>query len=432
MRKLHYIIILTAMLLSFKNIQAQLPSSDPLFSTIFIDEFDSLRANNWTLHPNWGQEFTYDTTHNCGFLQHTAGLNINYTDTHNIQLSNIGGITSLKLKAQKGNFTVNHNIYYNCGVQSICSPPPICVSAGAGCILNQTNDTCYCAIPAPTTYKYSNAALYGNSYFKFGYFEIKFRMPNFISSVYTPVSPTFWLYSASKLIPWSEIDIYEIDAYNTTSNNWTNNIHVNAIPGSSGASRDFNDSAGVNFSGNVWHTASINWTPNYINFYYDGNFVRQSVNDTNHYLIPMQLIVENGIPATNFCHADIDSVHTPFPIIYEVDYIKVLQPVCDCATDKTYCSGSYVSKIYKSLTIGGSGCNMAFSNTSNSTVQSIAANDYVLLQEGFSVDGSNSNPLTIDVQPYCSDSIKFIQKTTRDIYPMPVNYMQTKHNENQN
>ncbi|MGB0368203.1 MAG: hypothetical protein ACPGD8_02290, partial [Flavobacteriales bacterium] len=93
-------------------------------------------------------------------------------------------------------------------------------------------------------------------------------------------------------------------------------------------------------------------------------------------------------PTLNFC-TDFDTVNTVFPYYYEIDYVHVYQKRMDCETSKNYCNVNaigYESKLYKDLSMGGSGCtaNISTSHTSSLGVE------HVLLQEGFVVDGSTN------------------------------------------
>ncbi len=63
-------------------------------------------------------------------------------------------------------------------------------------------------------------------------------------------------------------------------------------------------------------------------------------------------------------------------------------------------TSTFESKLFKSLTVGGSGC---VANLSGDTIVSGLANDYVLLQEGFSLDTAilgNFNVVRCDDDQY--------------------------------
>lgn len=384
--------------------KAQIPKNDHLFDTVFVDTFDgsTLKTNKWQPMYQWGQfwrsnKTPSDTDQWCRDVD-VAGMSFDPTDTNNRKIS--GGTCKMIGKKQD---TLMERWYWN----------PAWII-----------DT----IP----FKYTNAMLWSKASFKFGYFEIRFRMPNYTPSIYNRFSPTFWLWYRSDDVPWSEIDIFEIDG-TLSSQNFTNNIWIdttNTADDELSLPLPTSQIPSINISN--WHTAAVNWTPNYIDFYLDSALVRRVQHSALKNLIEMPMIIENGVPGTNFCKGlgILDSINTNLPVTYEIDYVKVWQPLCACSNSYSSCSiteSTYVSKIYKDISLGGSGCSATFNNK---TAFSIVADDFVLLNEGFEV-GTNIN-LTIDVQPYCSDSIKFHNRTFTPA-PEPIDFNQnynSKHNPN--
>jgi len=404
--------------------RAQIPKNDALFDTVFVDTFDgsSLKTNKWQPMYPWGQfwrnnKTPSDTDQWCRDID-VAGMNFNPSDTHNRKIDS----STCKLIGRKENKKLERWYWPACSSPG-STPPPCTFPCSA-----DSN----CWVVDSIWYKYTNAMLWSKASFKFGYFEIRFRMPNYTPSVYNRFSPTFWLWYFSPETPWSEIDVFEIDG-TTPTQNFTNNIWIdttNVTHDELSIPLPTSQIPSVNISN--WHTAAINWTPNYIDFFLDSSLVRRVQHSALKNLIEMPMIVENGVPGTNFCQNDgiLDSVNTNFPVTYEIDYVKVWQPKCECSINKNYCSvteSTYVSKIYKSLTLGGTGCSATFNNKSNITAE---ANDYVLLQEGFEI-GNNIN-MTIDVQAYCSDSMQFHNRTFSPA-PEPEEFNQnynSKHNPN--
>jgi hypothetical protein len=390
MRKFIYIIIIITM--GAVNCKAQIPKNDPLFDTVFVDTFDgsTLKTNKWQPMYQWGQFWRDNKVPAgewCGGTD-VAGMYFNSSDTNNRKISGstckmIGRKENKKL--ERWYWTAPDNTWV---IDSIW-------------------------------FKYTNAMLWSKASFKFGYFETRFRMPNYTPDVYNRFSPTFWLWYSSPQTPWSEIDVFEIDGTRNT-NNFTNNIWIDTT-GVRANVNEFSIPGGISSRPTInlsnWHTAAINWTPNYIEFYLDSTLVRSISSTQFKNLIEMPMIIENGVPATNFCTGAIDTVNTDFPVTYEIDYVKVWQPKCACTASYSSCSvteSTYVSKIYKDISLGGSGCSATFNNK---TAFSIEANDFVLLNEGFEA-GNNIN-LTIDVQPYCSDSIKYNPNRVFNPAPAP-------------
>lgn len=390
---------------------SQLPPFDPLYDSVFVDEFtsSSLNSSEWRLQYGWGHFYNANPITNwCGTNQ-VASLNMSFSDTNNRVIS--GGTCKLKMKKENSGYTSEIWTYPSPCTSSVCT--------GYTCLgSNPNTDACFKPVQIP--FKYSNSMLHTLKMFKYGYFIIKFRIQNWSSSPYNAFIPNFWMYNGnSATVPWSEIDIYEIWGNN---GQFTDNIHVNNTPYStSGPSNDpIPNPPGEPFIDlSQWHTASVNWTPSYIDFYVDGNFIRRSTNAINQSLIEMPMMIECSIPQLFNCTSP-DTVNTTFPIIYEIDYVKAYQPVLACDTDKVYCNVSattFRSKIYKSLTIGGSGCNATFNNSTATAV----GNDYVLLNEGFEV-GNNMN-MTIKVEP-CWSGMKLEQRSADFKQVTPTNFIE--------
>lgn len=244
-------------------------------------------------------------------------------------------------------------------------------------------------------YQYTTGMLYSKWKFKYGWYEIKFRLPASppaVGKTNNGFGPNFWLFAGQNTPStptWSEIDIFEMRG---SDYQFTTNVHfardtfqINHI--SSGADHG-------SLSGNVWHTAAANWTTNNIEFYLDGQKIREYPNHPDS-LIAMPIFIDINTPATNFCQ-NFDA-STLFPFSYEIDYVRVYQKQMACDSTKTYCnvsSSSYVSKVYDNLQIGGSGCT---ADISNNAAISALANTSVTLQEGFSINASTD--CYIDILP---------------------------------
>lgn len=138
------------------------------------------------------------------------------------------------------------------------------------------------------------------------------------------------------------------------------------------------------------------WTPDSIIFYLDGLPVAKTYRDTNRYLDPMRMLIENSLPATNYCQGPINS-STQIPVTYEIDYVKVWQPELDCDTIKNYLTGTesiYKSKHYQRVTFGGTNGNFSFNNN----VGIARGCDFIEINEN-SEFGSSNTTFTFDVYP---------------------------------
>jgi hypothetical protein len=415
-----YIILLMSYNLTYS--QLVLPPNNPLYDSVFIENFSSIQldSSKWIPKMPWGQRWTYDTLYCGSTIYNTQGYDDYAADTTN---RTIGGGTC-KLIARKENNT--HSILsftYDC-TSAACTGYP-CYNPQNGPPNNAS-----CMIPYNVTYKYSSGALTSKKSFKYGYFEMRFRFPGWYQSTYYRITPAYWMFNGNSTAEWSEIDIFEIKG---DSGHVTNSIHMDATVNNNVNGHwidpyPSNPLAAGGFSINLsqWHTMSLWWQPDSVSFFCDGNFLRSSKQDTNQYLIDMPVIIENQINSyfRSCVYRGIDSINSPLPITMEIDYVKTWQPKLACDTDKVYCNitqATFNSKIYKSLTIGGSGCSATFNN-SRATAE---GNNYVLLQEGFEA-GNNMemifrteacwtdmkiNNTTISPSPYLDPNIsKYIMR----------------------
>lgn len=375
--------------------KAQWPPSDPAYNIVFGDEFNDTTGYNgknidnskWIPFRPWNNDSTkkmviYDRpnpTPDDTVIYDLAGYNFNDTDTSNVHV--INGVC--RLIARRGPFSSNYWTY----------PYPCTSSACAGyyCFNSSKPDSSACFKPVPATFKYSNGSLASKSKFRFGYFEIKFRLPSNISTpnINNNYLPTCWLFAnGSHQNPpiHSEIDIYEIDG---KDNRFTNTVWYKY----DNNFNKFGDHAPnvATVSKGVWHTAAIDWTTKYVDFYYDGNFVRR-VSSYADSLDAMGVLIEAYIP-NEWSEVNVDSVNTPFPYVYEIDYFRVYQINEACSTSQTYNNATvatFQSKLYKDLTLN---TNCYFNNGTLSAL----GNDFVLIDQGTTVD--NNMTMYFDVKP---------------------------------
>lgn len=263
-------------------------------------------------------------------------------------------------------------------------------------------------VNTPQTVTYTTGALISKNTVRFGYLELKFRIPGPApgDSSYWPFAPNFWIYNqykpedTTKNSCYSEIDIFEI--FDGETQSYTTNSHFNhdyeiaTCNTSNTAHHDDNHysqyGAGNfgprNIEGNVWHTAAAHWSPDRVDFYLDGQIIK-----TNHQywvgvLDPMFIIINMNVPKT--ASNRLDNPNYLYPYSYDIDYIRVYQLVNDgCGIDdEFYCGTEPPSTdgdiILKSAVFGGSGCGGAnFTHMDNS----LYANDYILIDENTTLGG---------------------------------------------
>jgi hypothetical protein len=113
----------------------------------------------------------------------------------------------------------------------------------------------------------------------------------------------------------------------------------------------------------------------------------------------MPMIIDLDANATNF-QDGVDTGHTVFPYEIDIDYVRVYQLSPACATAENVCvyaSATYDS-IYQSLSFGGGACLPAISSSNNLTFR---ATDYILLDQGFSIDSTSQ--ILLDIVPCQND-----------------------------
>jgi hypothetical protein len=382
--------------LSIANCNAQQITLDNAFQLAFVDSFSGsnyLDTNKWSQKWQWNVSdsvaYTTTDTVDIGYRKWykptipplTVPADYPY-DTTNFKTS--GGI--LSLYQRKENYSGNCWEWPSCGNSSVCNVPP-------GTCDPNTN-TCWHS--GYKQFQYTTGMLLSKYRYKYGFYEIKFKLPASVTAPYKySAGPNFWLWQSGDTVNYSEIDIFEINGRN---NIYTCNAHYRRYPQTAEADKKsyfFTDSTGI--SGNVWHYAGCLWTGTQVAYYLDGSVIavmdHPQIREDS--LIPMQMIIDINAPVHHL--GEIFDPTYSVDYQYQIDYVKVWQLSEDCSTDKSYCSAfnpaTYVSRLYKSITIGGSGCTDAVTNTAN---LGLYATDYVLLDEGFSIDGNST--VTIDLQ----------------------------------
>lgn len=177
-------------------------------------------------------------------------------------------------------------------------------------------------------FDYTSGLLFSKQAFRYGYFEIKCKIPNQGRVLW----PAFWLYSGSPIAgadpshgTYREIDIFEfIGGY---PNLMGTNIHFTrglitgdwSDPAANAVTSDqYNVVLGNNVDiTNQFHTYAVKWSPNSIVWYFDGMAVRTITNQVPHW--DMYLITNLAIsPWTSLSNTE-----TALPNTMDIDYIRV-------------------------------------------------------------------------------------------------------------
>lgn len=366
MRK--FTLLITIMIAYHSYSFAQMPSQDSSYALVFNDDFNDtiLNTNNWQTNAPYGN-LQYKLT--CSSPQDTLWFLEYYTPGDNLTFTG----NSVKLQVKREDYSGTYVDHYDA--------TPGCDST---CLWWQCkNDTCYRADVDTATFKYTSARLWSKKKFKYGYFEIRVKLPDQPTppATYQGISTNFWLYNADGNVAWSELDVYEI---NSNGNILTNNVHFKKNGSSIKFESPFIYQYSLSFN-NSYKIFSINWTPEKMEFYMDGVLLRTNTQKCDS-LISMPIYIDMNIDQNQFCER-IDTANTVLPYEVEVDYIKVYQRKTDCNTAKTYCNNiaTHDYKTYKSIGIDGSSCTDALNNKPN---ESYTATDYILLDQGFEL-GNN-------------------------------------------
>lgn len=162
------------------------------------------------------------------------------------------------------------------------------------------------------TYAYTSGMIASHDKFAFtyGYAEIRAKVPKGKA-----MWPAFWLLPARKDTP-PEIDVLEILGERSSTVRMT--LHYANDKGQ-------DRTAGKKYSGpnfaTDFHTFAIDWTPQRITWYVDGQEQYQVDHDIPHE--PMYLIANLAAGGAWYGYPD---ATTPLPAYFEIDYIRVYQP----------------------------------------------------------------------------------------------------------
>lgn len=312
--------------------KAQLPLSDPTFTLVLHEEFNSFDP------LLWHNQYTWRGPVNNG-LEYNSPANLNYT-------LNTGYLT---IKCE----TVS----------------PITFTLGDY-----------------SPYNYQSGVIQSKFTHKYGYFEISAKLP-----VGQGFWPAFWTLGGAPSTCtagiYNEIDIMENNGDQSVSGtelgthyHWRD---INSCERTS-ASNIINGLANMANE----HKYAVFWEPNRMTWFFDDVPVA-IIND------PTYTPQNACCTIINFA-IDPDPGRMPdgttvFPAYYQINYLKIWQLIPDCNANPTFCSnfnaGTYVSKVKQSISIGGSGCS---DNINTSGNINFWATDFVLLDEGTTITDNGS------------------------------------------
>ncbi len=172
---------------------------------------------------------------------------------------------------------------------------------------------------------YSTSIVRSKHLQQYGYFEIKCKLAD------SDISSAFWLANDEPARPsgswWTELDVFE---YSTSTKNGkdqsrliNSNHHVHRFgndPERPRRSAANEYDTGVNLSQGI-HTFALDWTPQYVRWYFNGKLIRQIKND--YYHRPLRLKIDRetfpgwfGLPRGN-----------ELPNTFDIYYVRSWQRV---------------------------------------------------------------------------------------------------------
>ena len=383
--------------------KSQTPNNDPTWELIFEEKFDSLHVDNakWMSNYPWNQK-SYQIC-SGDTLRETLGYRT--PNFNNCELDTIGN-GKIKLVSRKE------------------SPPYSgkCWDTWVTTIDSITGDTTIKPIDTWHDFNYTTAMLYSRDKFRYGYFEIKCKLPE-INGQYNGqgLGPNFWLFGANPTFYGSEIDIFEFDGKN---NLHTSNVHyqINENDNHWSSRTDITLDSIINF--NTFHTFSAEWEVDKINIKIDNK--NRRIAEPPGELIKMPIIIDINHPLkwlTGYCI--IDTTYTIFPYEYEIDYVKVWQLQQDCNTDINLCNfniNTYNFAVYKTINIGGTSCLPTVHSGENLVLR---ATDGITLSAGFTVElGAEFSAIPTKCQQ--QEHTKYINIPNE--YPAPKSFYERSNN----
>jgi hypothetical protein len=374
----------TILLIGLTNskLVAQTLADDPIFELVFVDDFASLDTSKWNHDWGWGPNlFNTNKIKSCigsGFINDTVDIAYCYKfgEGNSRSFLTSGGVTFERLISKKENVTRDILLYDAAGNANGSAPKP---------------------------FKFTTAMLKGKDYFKYGYFEIRFRTDSLItqSNGYNAYGPNFWMWNSNDALGanYSEIDIFEINGVQWKMGpNCGFRIKNPNTPGTpyehtlfqamtlSNPSNSIYSPFLVSSTPGDWQTVGCEWVTDYVDFYYyslssdtSRRYAQNKIAVSN--LIEMPLVIDTYTPAFQYC-IPFNNANTTLPFNYDIDYVKVYQQKQDCSS-KSFSgegSASYQSKVYKDVTVE----NSIFS----SGTHHICGQDFVQLGIGFEITGN--------------------------------------------
>ena len=321
---------------------SQLPKEDSQYKLVFNDEFDfkhhgtSIDYKKWNRTPPWNQSTNRTMDVSWCFPKEGGGpvywdnayVMRDAADSTTVKVSN----GTCKIIANKGRYMGRVSNWPPCDPKH-----PGYAIGGSKCqdeCQIRNNDTIpTCRTNDTLEFKYTVGKLFSRQKFRFGYYEIRFRLPKNPDPPFTyqGFGPNFWLWGNNPPEnKSSELDVFEIIAFNPVKsdyNKYTSAVHYSGEPSDKHHTVHTESLGNFLKTDTAWHTAAAWWTKEFIHFYFDDSLYYSVQNNPEipvDKLAEMYLIVDINAPVPGRCN-NFDPVHTRFPYVYEVDYVRVYQ-----------------------------------------------------------------------------------------------------------
>jgi beta-glucanase (GH16 family) len=170
-------------------------------------------------------------------------------------------------------------------------------------------------LPPPGTrnrekYDYTCGMIRSLSTQKYGYFEVRARPAK------ASVNSAFWLFK-NEGDNWTELDVFELGG---TSPRFRKKVHMSAHVFRTPTSEEHTTWPGVVDVDedliNSYHVYGLEWTPDTINYYFDGELIRSGKNE--HWHDDLNVIVSTGISEKWFGLPSDNEL----PATFNVDYVR--------------------------------------------------------------------------------------------------------------
>lgn len=265
----------------------------------------------------------------------------------------------------------------------------------------------------PVFYDYTRGQLNSHASLKYGYYEVKFRLPHAHypnqGATVRGIEANFWFFPinpSSPIPPYQELDVFEMVNgsqyiffptihYGGNSNALTQNQRYPKI------GMDLADEANapfnyrIDFSDAQFHTVGFEWQPEYVAMYVDGKLER-SMNFEQDKFSTMNVILDMNVKPFNVMPA------TLFPYYYEIDYFRYYNYNTASASPLSVCSSGYANSgssnnlgytVRSQVQLGGSGCSAKVQSGADLVLR---ATQSIVLDEGFECDSSSTLYLQVN------------------------------------